>query len=41
MKIEELNIEESKELIDKITVRNRQLEINKVFLRKQRDGKFR
>jgi len=39
-KIEELNIEESKELIDKITVRNKQLEINKVKLRKQRDGKL-
>lgn len=38
--IEELNIEESKELIDKITVLNKQLEINKVKLKKQRDGKL-
>ena len=39
-KIEELNIEEAKELIDKITLRNKQLEINKIKLRKQRDGKL-
>jgi len=36
-KIEELTLDEAKELIDNITIRNKQLEIQKVQLRKQRD----